>query len=85
MIASKPSSTDESGLAPCDYVEVRILIRRSRDGKRTAPEATCFEHEDHLERLIAEAPELLPGIDGGPPRVVVRQLHLPVGRADVLA
>ena len=49
-----------------------------------APEVSAYENEAVLQRLIAEHPEILPGVDPELPWVAVRELPMTVGRADVV-
>jgi hypothetical protein len=74
-------TTETSGYA---HEIVRVLIRRSGEGKFSAPQVSAYGNEAQLQALIAETPELLPGVDGGPPVVVMREFPLPVGRVDVV-
>ncbi len=63
---------------------MRVLIRRSGQGKFAAPEIASYGNEAQLQELIARTPDLLPGIDAAPPFVVMREFPLPVGRVDVV-
>jgi hypothetical protein len=42
---------------------MRVLIRRSGQGKFAAPEIASYGNEAQLQELIARTPDLLPGID----------------------
>jgi hypothetical protein len=63
---------------------MRVLVKRPGETKFTAPAVFSYGDEAQLQQLIADNPDLLPGVDGGPPVVVIREFSLPVGRADLL-
>lgn len=63
---------------------VRVLVKRPGDDGFVAPEISSYGDEAQLQRLIAGTPEVLPGIDGGPPVVTMREFPLRFGRADVV-
>jgi hypothetical protein len=62
----------------------RVLIRRVGEARFAAPRISSYGNEAQLQDLIAGTPDLLPGIGGGPPFVVIRAFPLPVGRADIV-
>lgn len=63
---------------------MRVLVRRPGETTFAAPEISSYGDEAQLQGLIAETPDLLPGVAGGPPVVVMREFPLPVGRVDVV-
>jgi hypothetical protein len=63
---------------------MHVLVKRVGDTKFVAPEVSAYENEAVLQRLIAEHPEILPGVDPELPWVAVRELPMTVGRADVV-
>lgn len=62
----------------------RVLIRRVGETRFATPRISSYGNEAQLQELIAQTPDLLPGIGGGPPFVVIREFPLPVGRADIV-
>jgi hypothetical protein len=63
---------------------MRVLLRRSPETRFAAPEIASYGNESQLQKLIEETPDLLPGVDGGPPVVVMREFPLAVGRVDLV-
>ncbi len=63
---------------------MRVLVKRSGETRFAAPEISSYGDEAQLQGLIKETPDLLPGVDGGPPVVVMREFPLSIGRVDVV-
>jgi hypothetical protein len=60
-----------------------LLMRKQGDLAWHAPQVTAYTNEEALEALIAQSPDLLPGLSEAR-MVVVRQLTLPVGYVDMV-
>ena len=59
-----------------------LLVRRwNSDGKWDSPEMTAYDNEDHLQRIVAAAPERVPGVPDG--ALTVREFSTSAGPADV--
>jgi len=59
-----------------------MLIRRTGDDAWRQPASSAYESEDELQKLLAEAPGLLPGAGEG--TVVVREFPVSVGSIDLV-
>ena len=62
--------------------EPGLLIRRGGPGAAwTAPEATAYEAEDHLQEVLAASPEWLPAVSAE--AQTVREMQTGAGPADI--
>lgn len=59
-----------------------LLVRRAGSGEPwQSPEMTAYDNEDHLQSIIAAAPQHVPGVPDG--ALTVRELPTSAGPADV--
>ncbi|MGW4337527.1 hypothetical protein ACWEK5_32660 [Rhodococcus koreensis] len=62
--------------------DLGVLVRRVGSTSAWAtPEMTAYVNEDHLQRIIADAPDRVPGVPEG--AIAVRELPTSAGPADV--
>ncbi|MGW5300707.1 hypothetical protein ACWEQV_20910 [Rhodococcus aetherivorans] len=64
-----------------DDAERALLVRHAGDGAWESPEMTAYDNEDHLQSIIAAAPQHVSGVPDG--AVTVRELPTSAGPADV--